>query len=116
MNWDSFKDLIWDNVIEAALIELFAAFPFLNFWPVNMVIRYIVMEFADYTYAGVTLAIDTTVIKLKNEELQREYDSAAVKLRIVARGHGIESEEFKNARTVHKDDLRKYLRTGPRAA
>lgn len=111
-----FKDLIWDNVIEAALIELFVAFPFLNFWPVNMAIRYIVMEFADIIFAGVHELVDVTVIKLKNEQLQTEFDRSAVKLKIIARGAGIDSEEFKNARVENKDHLRKYIRIGPRAA
>lgn len=113
---DVFKDLIWNNLIEAALIELFVAFPFLNFWPINVAIRYIVMEFSDAIYAGVRELIDVTVIQLRNEQLQTEFDRSAVKLKIIARGAGIDSEEFKNARVENKDHLRKYIRIGPRAA
>lgn len=109
---DLFKDLIWDNVIDAALIELFAAFPFLNFWPINMAVRYIAHELADFIYAGVHMVIDTTAIVIKNETLRREYGHAQVKLKILAGKVDIESEEFKNARTQHRLDLSKYVRIG----
>jgi hypothetical protein len=116
VNWDAFKDLIWDNAIEAALAQLFAALPFLNFWPVNLIIRYIIMKFGDFAYESITLVIDTTVIPLKNKELQREFTVRAISLRSIAKSGGIQSEEFKDARVIHKADLSKYLRVGPRAA
>lgn len=113
---DLFKDLIWDNLIEAALSSLFAALPFLNFWPINVAIRYIIMEFTTGLYIGLAQFIDTTMIPIKNEQLKIDYQKAQVKLKIIAGGRGIESEEFKNARIEHKDYLRKHLRIGPRAA
>lgn len=111
-----FKDLIWMNLVEAALISLFAALPFLNFWPINIAIRYIAMEMAEYLYTGLDQFIDVELIKLKNETLHQEFVKASTSLKIIGRGYGIESEEFKNARVDHKEHLKKFLRTGPSAA
>lgn len=113
---DYFKDLVYDNMVEAALAQLFVAFPFLNFWPVNAMIRYIVMELTDNLYIAIDQFIDTARIPIKNEALKKEFASAQVKLKIIEGGYGIESEEFKNARVENKDHLRRFIRLGPRAA
>lgn len=109
---DLFKDLIWDNLVEAAMIKLFVAFPFLNFWPVNAMIRYIVLELTDGLYIAIDQYIDTAMIPLKNEALKKEFGHEQVKLKIIAGGNGIDSKEFKDARIKSRDRLRDFLRTG----
>lgn len=94
------------------MIKLFVAFPFLNFWPVNAMIRYIVLELTDGLYIAIDQWIDTAAIPIRNEKLKNEFGHEQVKLKIIARGRGIDSEEFKNERIESRDRLRKFMHTG----
>lgn len=107
---DLFKDLLWDNLIEAAVLELFAAFPFLAIWPLSTIIRILIGHFSNKLYAGINLFIDVSQIHWTNDTVRKEYDHRAVALKIIAVNHGIESREFKDARTKHKADLSKFIR------
>lgn len=106
-----FKRLVWDNLVEAAFIELYAAFPFLKVPPISWIIEPIIKHFLDAFYAGVSLFIVTEMIPIRNEALKVAYDREAVKLKIIAKNHGIESQEFLDAREKSKVGLSKFVRT-----
>ena len=106
---DLFKDLVWDNLINAALVELHAAVPWTTIPPLSWIIDYIVRLFADKLYFGAKLFIDISTIPIINEELKREFGHSEVKLKIIAHNSGIDSEEFKNARKKNVVLLSKFV-------
>jgi hypothetical protein len=112
---DLFKDLVWDNLVDAALGALFTALPILKIWPIGPIINSVVRLFADKLFAALQLAIDLQIIAFVNGEHRRAFDDASVKLKIIASSHGIESEEFKKARKEHRDALSKFVRLSGRS-
>lgn len=71
--------------------------------------------FTDRFYTVAREVWDVESIIYNNEELERAYTGAALKLKIIARDKGIESEEYRSAREKHKQDLSKFVRIGSAA-
>lgn len=107
-----FKDLFWDLSVQAALTALFAYVPVLNVWPLRGIVTGIITLFTDKMYSLMKLLIDVTAIKFTNGEHQRAFDSAAVKLKIIAHDRGIDSDEFRKAREDAKASLSRFVRFG----
>lgn len=108
--FDLFKELVWDNLVNAALIELFVAFPALGWGPFGVFIRWLVHKYADKLYVASKTFLDIQRVVFKNEKLQREYDSASAKLKIIAHGNGINSDQFRSAREDAKKRLSEFVR------
>lgn len=114
---DLFKDLVWNALVKAALSKLFAAVPLLGWGPIGFVITWIATRYADELYDGIKLFINIELIAFRNKEFEKMYANASVKLKIIAKDHGIESEEFKNARVQNRKSLEDFARyNGARAA
>lgn len=105
-----FKDLVWDNLIEAGLAKLYLALPFLNIWPINSFINYIVKTYSDALYELMDETVDVGEIILRNENVKEVYGTEAVKLKIIAKNKGIDSKEFKDARIKSREKLRAAIR------
>lgn len=105
---DFFKDLVWDSLVNAAKTKLFAAFPILAWGPVGIITNYVILKYADQLYDFVKEFVDVSLIKIKNEQFQREYDRASVSLKILARTAALDSDEFKEARHAHRKALSKF--------
>jgi len=105
-----FKALIWDSVFEAEMIALFSAAPYLNFWPVNSIIRGLLKLGTDQLFSALQLFVDTQTIALVNAEHQRAFDKATVALKIIAKDKGIDSPEFKKAKENAKVALSRFVR------
>jgi hypothetical protein len=85
---DLFETLAWKPLVEAEMTALG-----LNFFPVNVILRYIMGR----VYGRFRKTADTSAIPLLNAEYQRAFNSAAVTLKIIARDKGVDSNEFKIA-------------------
>lgn len=96
-----FKFLVWDSLVTAAMTQLG-----INFWPINVILRY----FTDQLFAATKLVVDLQAIAFINDQHKAEFDRAALKLKIFANNYGIESEEFKRARDEAKKSLSKFIR------
>ena len=105
-----FKSLVWDNLIKAAIKKVFMAVPFLAMGPLGKITVYLLTKFADKLYDVLHEQIDLQVIVFKNYRLRKEFDRASVKLKIIAKSKGIESNEFKDARELHKKRLSDFVR------
>jgi len=105
----SFKSLIWDSLVKAALVKLFVAFPFLNIWPLSWFIKYFSEKYSDQLYVMIEKFVDVSAIVLKNETAKNEYNVQSVKLLIIAREKGIDSKEFKDAREIAKTKLAAFI-------
>lgn len=70
-----------------------------------MVVSWVVMHFAEKLFEATNLVIQLETIVLRNESHRKAFDNAAVKLKILARDKGVDSEEFRKARDEHKRAL-----------
>lgn len=109
-----FKDLVWDPAVEAALTALYAnpATSWMATWPVKPFVEYIVKHFSGWLFAGVTLFVDVTAIRMVNREAQQSYDISSISLQKIATQTGEDSPEFKEARERAKKDLSRFGRFG----
>jgi hypothetical protein len=89
--------------------------PFLMWGPVGMITGFIVGKILDLVYDAVKMAVNLEVIRFKNEGLQKEFDSASLKLKLIARDKGVTSPEFLSARENHKKKLSEFVKFGERA-
>lgn len=109
---DTFKELIWDSLVKAALGKLFAAFPLLGWGPIGWAITWIVGHYNEMIYLGLKEFIKLENIALRNEQAERAYGTASVKLKLIARSNGIESVAFRKARDEDKEKLSHFVRFG----
>lgn len=102
---DLFKELIWHALVKAALQRLFALVPLLGWGPIGYVISFFAMKYADQLYDAVKLLIQIELIVFRNKETEKAFNTASVKLKIVARDKGLDSAEYKEARDEDKKSL-----------
>jgi hypothetical protein len=107
---DLFKDLVWSAIVKAATAALIRAIPFLGMGPMGAVTGLIVGLFGDFLYAQLKDVYNFHSIGIANETHRREFDNAGIKLKLLARDKGIESNEFKEAKKRYGDDLAKFIR------
>lgn len=107
---DIFKELLWDSIIRKGLAALFAKIPLLGWGPIGYVLTFFIMKWSDQIYELVVEFIDVSRIVFKNETLQKEYDKASVRLKLVAKGFGWTSPEFEEARDANREHLSNFVR------
>ena len=105
---DLFKTSIFDPLIEAALITLLG--PLLGVPVVGSLVRYAARAFADKLFETLRLVLDVQAIAFVNEAHKKDFDKAAVTLKIIAHAKGIDSPEYKNAREHAKVALSDFAR------
>lgn len=105
---DLFKDLVWDNLVKAALSRLFVVVPLLGWGPIGFVVTWFATRFANQIYESVKMAIQLEAISLRNESYKRAFDAAHAKLAVIAYKKGIHSPEFRQARDESKKALSQF--------
>jgi hypothetical protein len=106
---DQFKDLVWDVLVRALITKLLAAVPWLV-GPLGGIAGLIIGLVGDMLYNLITQYIEFSSIAIRNLEHRRAFDAASVKLKILARDKGIDSEEFKKARDEQRKALSAFVR------
>jgi hypothetical protein len=106
---DAFKDLIWSALVKAAIAALTKAIPFLGIPVIGPIVALVVGLFADRLYDALKLTLDLKAIAIRNEEHRKAFDVASVKLAILARDKGADSQEYKDARDAHKSALARFV-------
>lgn len=93
-----FKDLLWTPMITAGENWLEVEVPFLELPVIKQLDEAVINEITDALFNYVILVIDVTAIKLVNTIHQSAYDTASLKLRVIAQNEGINSDAYKQAR------------------
>lgn len=106
----AFKSLVWDQLVKLALSRLFAAVPLLGWGPIGWVVSWAVNWVATKIFDAVKLFIELEAIVFRNKQAQKEFETASIKLRLIAMGSGEGSPEFLAAREEHKSALSKFVR------
>jgi hypothetical protein len=96
--------------VTAALETLFAAVPVLRVPVVRHIIEWAARAFTDLVYEVADLLIDLTVIRIRNEKLRREFDRAAVELKIIAHQGGTDSQKYQEARDAFRKSFADFMR------
>jgi len=107
--FDAFKNLLWDSFVKATLFKLFTAVPLLGWGPFGMIITFFVSKYSNQLYEAVKYMINVELIVLKNYEAKKSYDIARIKLSILYHSKGQDSQEFKDAREIHKNILSNFV-------
>jgi hypothetical protein len=107
---DTFKELVWDALIKAAIASLIKAVPFLGWGPAGAVLTWVVQKFTDYLYSTLVTSFNVAKMPFLNEAHRVAFDDATVKLRIIAAGEGINSDAFRKARDEHKKRLSEFVK------
>ena len=105
-----FRSLVWDNLVKAAIKRVFMAVPFLAIGPLGVITKFIIIKIANKIYEVLKETVDLQLIVFKNYRLKKEFDRASVMLKIIAQGKGVDSNEFKDAREIHKKRLSNFVR------
>lgn len=109
------KELVWDTAVTGVLEALFTAAPYLRVPPLKQIISWAVRELTDALYAVLDLAWDLQAIAFRNQKLKREYDAAAVALKIIRHDYGVDSEPYRKARDEYRKALADFVRIHPAA-
>lgn len=97
-------------ISEVGLNALFSWQPWLGVWPLGPIIRGMTELLCSKLFKYIRLVIDLKIIKFTNERNQAAFDRSMVTLKAMARGYGIESEEFKTARENAKATFSDFVR------
>ncbi len=108
------KDVVWVALVKLATAKLISALPFLGWGPIGWITGLVVGMVGAAVYDAMDEAFRLQMIQFKNEKFQREYDTASVKLKIVALNHGIDSPQFREERKKNVEALSKLVSFVPR--
>ena len=107
---DVFKDLIFDQMVKSAISYIIGLEPLLAWVPVSFLIGKVVTYVAGIIYEEMKDAINFQVILLNNRSHHEGYINALSILKRIANEKGIDSEEFKTQREIHKATLSRFIR------
>ena len=105
---DLFKSAIYDPLIDAALVSFLGGV--LGVPVVGTFVRFVARVFANKLFEAMRLILDLQAIAFVNEGHKKDFDRAAVTLRIIGQSKGIDSPEFKTARENAKAALSDFAR------
>lgn len=107
-----FKSLLWDTTVEGLLAHIYASAPWLTLWPLKQVTSGLVTLATDKFYSILKTFVDVETISFVNAEHAKAYDSASLKLKVIALEKGVDSEEFRKAKDDAKAALSQLVRFG----
>lgn len=110
MNQELIKKAVLDPIYEAAVGRLFTAFPFLNWWPLNKIIRYFTNTVYEDTYKEIDILITIQKIQIDNEEIETQLDRAGVTLLLASQKFGKDSDEYKKAKEETYAKMAEFVR------
>ncbi len=108
---DVFKDLVFDTALKLVINKIIAQAAFLSWGPIAYLVGVAVNYIGGLLYEALREYINLEVIILKHEAHHKAFVSAQIALRGIAQTKGIESQEFQDARSIHKAALAKFLRS-----
>lgn len=93
-----FKALVWDVALKAILVYVFG--PLMTTWGISTIIQGGFGALGDFIFDFAVKFIDIKTIRFLNAEAQDHYESASIKLAVIAEEQGISSDEFIKARDL----------------
>jgi len=109
---EAVKTLIWDNLIDAALIALYAEFPWLAWGLFKWLTGYIARKYSDIFYEFVSEFINLKQIALTNKKDNDKFTESSVRLYLLARDYGVNSKEYLEYKNEAKEDFKNIIKFG----
>lgn len=109
---DTVKDIIWDNLIDAALTALFVKYSWLAWGPLKWFVTYIVEKFTDEFYVFASTFLNLKAIALRNKKDQEKYTESSVRLYLLAREYGVKSKQYLEYKDAAKADFKETIQFG----
>lgn len=106
---DTFKDLVFDPLVNGAISKLLARAAWLSWGPVAFIVTQVVTLVANFLYKEFRELVNIGTIKLMNAEHQMAYEKASVAEYMAYKSKGLDSPEFRKAREQNKKDLAKFV-------
>lgn len=103
--------IAFDKWVKSAVTGWLATLPgFLGAGPIGWFLGYVAGQFAEFLFEWGGEWMDWGAILLRNNTNRRVFDDHSVKLKIIAQGAGIESEEFKKASQEHAEKFSAFIK------
>lgn len=108
---DLFKDSVWNPLLDFGLAALYAEFPYLNWWPLNAIIKHFAAKLTDAVYRGLTEVLNLKYVILKNLGMQKMFTQHALQMKNAALQKGLNSPEYLDAKEQAKAALAAKVRS-----
>lgn len=105
-----FQSLIWNPLVSAALIAIKTAIPFLNIFPLNILVDWIGQMLAGKLFSGIALQLNLAEISFHNSEQLKAYSNASIELKTIAQQKGVNSPDYAVALENAKSALASFVK------
>jgi len=104
-----FRKIVWDVLSKKAIAKVMALLVINPSGVLGTIVLNILAKISEKAFEWVALEIKLESIKVVNEIHQSQFERAQLKLKLIARNSGIESDEFKKARVEEHEKLVKVV-------
>lgn len=104
-----FKDMVWDILLKKGISTLMLSLSISPQGFLGIVLTKLIIAIADKLYPIMVKMVKIETIQIQDEIHQKSFERAQLKLKIIAKEKGIDSQEFKDAREKEKQALRKLI-------
>lgn len=104
-----FRKIVWDVLSKKAIAKVMALLVINPSGVFGTIVFKILAKISEKAFEWVALEIKVESIKVVNEVHQSQFERAQLKLKLIARNSGIESDEFKKARVEEHEKLVKVV-------
>ena len=104
-----FRKIVWDVLSKKAIAKVMALLVINPSGVLGTIVLNILAKISEKAFEWVALEIKLESIKVVNEVHQSQFERAQLKLKLIARNSGIESDEFKKARVEEHEKLVKVV-------
>lgn len=105
-----FKSMVWDLLIKQAIADALAWLPLSISGPFGIVIGKAIGWLGDKLFTYFITVVKIEDISLMNSIHDKMYKNAQLKLKIIAKESGVDSQEFKNENAKMQDALWDFVR------
>ena len=104
-----FKDMVWDILLKKGISTLMLSLSISPQGFLGIILTKLIIAIADKLYPIMVKMVKIETIQIQDEIHQKSFERAQLKLKIIAKEKGIDSQEFKDAREKEKQALRKLI-------
>ena len=105
-----FKSMVWDVLLKRGIDILITSLSISPQGFLAMLITKVIIIVANKLYPIIVQMVRIESVILTDEVHQKSFERAQLKLKIIAKEKGIDSQEFKDAREKEKESLYKLIK------
>lgn len=106
-----FKSAVLDTAEDFGLGVLFASYPFLNWWPLNSIIKWIIGNAETGAWGAITMLINVEYVVFKNSVTQTKFAAAQLSLKQIAQQSGLDSAAYAAQRIQNQKTFAAHVRS-----